>query len=75
MENVMDKQDNKNNIDKIKKGIEDTQKAAKSAASLAANVGTGNVAGAAKDAIKLAANKKVRRKIILKGCFFLNKKN
>ena len=55
--------DNKdNNIEKIKKGIEDTQKAAKSAASAATKLSTGNVAGAVKD---IAKNKKLRRKMIL----------
>ena len=50
--------------DKLNKGVEaarDTANAVKDGASLAANASTGNVAGVAKDAIKLAKNKQVQK--------------
>ena len=47
-----------------KLNAQDMQEIAKSGASLAKNAATGNVVGAAKDALNLAKNKKVRNKII-----------
>lgn len=45
----------------------DVEEAVKAGTSLAKNAATGNVVGAAKDAVKLAANKKVRKKMIIHG--------
>ena len=61
----MSEENNNNEIEKRKNDIEDTEKAIKDGASLGKNVATGNVLGAAKDAIKLAKNKKVRRRLII----------
>ena len=47
-----------------KLNAQDMQQIAKSGASLAKNAATGNVVGAAKDALNLAKNKKVRNKMI-----------
>ena len=47
-----------------KLNAQDMQQIAKSGASLAKNVATGNAVGVAKDALKLAKNKKVRNKMI-----------
>ena len=44
---------------------EDAVNAVKDSASLGKNIATGNVGGIAKDAIKLAKNKKVKKKIII----------
>ena len=47
-----------------KLNAQDVQEIAKSGASLAKNAATGNVVGAAKDALNLAKNKKLRNKMI-----------
>ena len=47
-----------------KLNAQDMEQVAKSGASLAKNAATGNVVGAAKDALNLAKNKKIRNKII-----------
>lgn len=58
------KNNDQNEEQNVEQEIKETQKAIKDGASLAKNVATRNVAGAAKDAVKLVKNKKVRNKII-----------
>lgn len=57
-EEQAEQKDIENNIKEVEEGIKDSARLAKNAAS-------GNIVGAAKDAIKLTKNKKVRKKLIL----------
>lgn len=58
--------DNSNDTSQgLAENIQEDKQIAKDGASLAKNVGTGNVAGAVKDGVNLLKNKKVRKKIIL----------
>ena len=61
----MSEENNNKEIEKRENEIKDIENAVKDGTSLAKNIATGNVAGAAKDAIKLAKNKKVRRRFII----------
>ena len=53
-----EEQNTENNIKEIEKGIKD-------GASLAKNAASGNILGAAKDALKLAKNKKIKKQLII----------
>ena len=61
----MGEENNNNEIEKKENNIKDIENAVKDGASLGKNLATGNMAGAAKDAVKLAKNKKVRRRAII----------
>ena len=64
-ENLNDNnQKNENQAQNAQQQIQDAAKGVKDGASLAKNAATGNVVGAAKDAVNLAKNKTVRKKII-----------
>ena len=56
-EEILDEEENENEAEDVKEAVKD-------GTSLAKNVATKNVAGIAKDAVKLAKNKTVRKKIV-----------
>ena len=52
-------------VNKVSTDVNETKNMVKDSASLAKNVGTGNIVGAAKDSFNLLKNKKARRTLII----------